>query len=131
VTDIYEPLRKSFLLRPRGRTNVERRIGSEKLRRTPLLLGQPGKGGNMAETFSTSRGTVTVNEPYYLASCDKCGWIGSSEQCGSDYWGDDSDVYCPECFASGADLGKEACAIETAAHRRKSDRAPGTGGSRQ
>lgn len=47
-------------------------------------------------------------EPYYLASCDACGWVGSSELCGTDSWGDDSDVYCPRCQASGADCGKVA-----------------------
>ncbi|GEM_PF-1889645 len=54
-----------------------------------------------------------VQEPYYLASCDKCGWFGSSELCGTDSFGDDSDVYCPRCSASGADCGKVAEKIET------------------
>lgn len=50
---------------------------------------------------------------YYLASCDGCGWIGSSEACGTDSWGDDSDVYCPACHKSGADMGAVAAtAIE-------------------
>lgn len=50
-----------------------------------------------------------VRGRFYLASCDGCGWIGSSELCGTDCgpWGD-SDVYCPECDASGADCGKVA-----------------------
>lgn len=52
-------------------------------------------------------------DPYYLASCDKCGWIGSSERCGADAFGDDSDVYCPRCFASGADCGMVADAISS------------------
>ena len=50
-------------------------------------------------------------EPYYLASCDHCGWVGSSELCGTDSFGDDSDVYCPRCHASGADYGKVAAAL--------------------
>lgn len=54
-----------------------------------------------------------VREPYYLASCDKCGWVGSSEHCGTDSFGDDSDVYCPRCHASGADCGKIATALAT------------------
>lgn len=50
-----------------------------------------------------------VRDPYYLASCDGCGWIGSSELCGTDWGGgDDTDVYCPECHARGADCGKVA-----------------------
>lgn len=49
---------------------------------------------------------VAVNAPYYPASCDKCGWQGSSEACGTDVGFDDSDVYCPSCHASGADCGK-------------------------
>ncbi len=52
-----------------------------------------------------------VREPYYLASCDRCGWVGSTEQCGTDSYGDDSDVYCPRCFTSGADCGKVAAAL--------------------
>jgi hypothetical protein len=52
-----------------------------------------------------------VKEPYYLASCDHCGWVGSSERCGTDSFGDDSDVYCPRCHASGADCGKVASAL--------------------
>lgn len=52
--------------------------------------------------------SFTYNPPYYLASCDKCGWVGSSEYCGTDKEGDDSDVYCPRCHAPGADCGKVA-----------------------
>ena len=51
---------------------------------------------------------VTVIEPFYPASCDGCGWQGSSGECGTDSWGDDSDVYCPSCSKSGADCGKAA-----------------------
>ena len=46
--------------------------------------------------------------PYYLASRDSCGWVGSSELCGTDSYGDDSDVYCPRCHSSGADCGSVA-----------------------
>lgn len=51
---------------------------------------------------------VTVIEPFYPASCDGCGWQGSSGDCGSDSWSDDSDVYCPSCSKNGADCGKAA-----------------------
>jgi hypothetical protein len=69
----------------------------------------------MADTvYDTPKGPITVKSRFYLASCDGCGWIGSSEQCGVDSGGDDSDVYCPECSKSGADLGKAAAEIETA-----------------
>lgn len=54
-----------------------------------------------------------VREPYYLASCDHCGWVGSSELCGTDSFGDDSDVYCPRCQSSGADCGKIAERLAT------------------
>ena len=53
-----------------------------------------------------------VNPKFYLASCDKCGWVGSSEECGEDDFGDDSDVYCPACHAPGADCGEVAQAAE-------------------
>ncbi len=49
-----------------------------------------------------------VEEGYYLASCDDCGWVGSSQLCGTDKGQDDSSVYCPRCHSSGADCGKVA-----------------------
>lgn len=52
--------------------------------------------------------TFMVTGRYYLASCDHCEWIGSSEDCGTDSGGDDSDVYCPKCDRPGADCGSEA-----------------------
>jgi hypothetical protein len=65
-----------------------------------------------------------VNEPYYLASCDHCGWVGSSEHCGGDSWGDDSDVYCPRCSTSGADCGKVAERIAATPRAEIGDDAP-------
>ena len=55
----------------------------------------------------------TVQEGYYLASCDACGWVGSSHLCGTDTGTDagDSDVYCPRCGQPGADCGKVAEAV--------------------
>ncbi len=55
--------------------------------------------------------SLTVTEPYYLASCDGCGWVGSSEACGTDHMGDDSDVFCPRCQRPGCDHGAVANAI--------------------
>lgn len=52
--------------------------------------------------------TFQVIDPYYPAGCDKCGWTGSSEDCGTDSGFDDSDVYCPKCHAGGADFGNAA-----------------------
>ena len=52
--------------------------------------------------------SLEFRDPYYLASCDNCGWVGSSELCGTDSFGDDSDVYCPRCQSGGADCGKVA-----------------------
>jgi len=49
-----------------------------------------------------------VRSGFYLASCDHCGWIGSSEECGEDRCADDSDVYCPKCGRPGCDMGKVA-----------------------
>ena len=73
----------------------------------------------MSETIQTPAGLITISDRYYLASCDGCGWIGSSGDCGADYWGDDSDVYCPKCFKSGADCGKVASEIEDKRRREK------------
>jgi hypothetical protein len=60
--------------------------------------------------YRTQDGRVfDVPDPYYLASCDSCGWVGSSRDCGSDSGlRDDSDVYCPVCHRAGADSGKVA-----------------------
>lgn len=61
--------------------------------------------------------TFSVNETFYLASCDRCGWVGSTETCGIDVNTDagDSNVYCPKCHAAGADCGKVAeTAVEIA-----------------
>ncbi|PTQ12926.1 hypothetical protein CLG96_01935 [Sphingomonas oleivorans] len=59
-----------------------------------------------------------VPDPYYLASCDACGWVGSSEECGTDYWGDCGDVFCPKCYSDGADCGQVA---ETAVMEPRND----------
>jgi hypothetical protein len=65
--------------------------------------------------------TFVITGRWYLASCDGCGWIGSSEHCGTDSWGDDSDVYCPKCERSGCDMGRVAatateCVVSTPSH---------------
>lgn len=61
----------------------------------------------MAE-YSGEIVSFDVKDPYYLASCDTCGWVGSSELCIQDSWVNDSDLYCPRCHTSGADCGKVA-----------------------
>lgn len=53
-------------------------------------------------------GIQVVRPPYYPASCDNCHWQGSSEKCGIDRGGDDSDVYCPVCHMRGCDHGSAA-----------------------
>lgn len=61
--------------------------------------------------------TFWTHEDFYLASCDHCGWVGSTEKCGTDVNTDagDSNIYCPKCHASGADVGKiAATAVEIA-----------------
>lgn len=55
-----------------------------------------------------SGGIYKVYAPFYPASCDNCGWQGSSEKCGVDAGGDDSDVYCPVCHLPGCDHGTAA-----------------------
>lgn len=62
---------------------------------------------------------VSVQESYYPASCDGCGWQGSSGDCGIDTGFDDSDVYCPRCCRPGADCGKAAeAAVKAPAEER-------------
>jgi hypothetical protein len=61
-----------------------------------------------AKQFAAYVGPVIsfdVTEPYYLASCDHCGWVGSTEHCSSD---EDNDVFCPRCHHSGVDCGMVA-----------------------
>ncbi|WP_395454655.1 hypothetical protein ACHMW5_13380 [Azospirillum melinis] len=42
---------------------------------------------------------VEVAARYYLCKCQKCGWTGSSEECGSSVSLDgDGDISCPECY---------------------------------
>lgn len=37
---------------------------------------------------------------FFMTRCEHCGWVGSSELCGADSFGDDSDVFCPACAKS-------------------------------
>lgn len=70
----------------------------------------------MAENIAEIAGKLTdtqkgdlLSGEWYLASCDHCGWLGPSKECGTDHGiGDDSNVYCPKCDRSGADIGKVA-----------------------
>jgi hypothetical protein len=61
-----------------------------------------------AQMIAAYRGPVVSfnvdDDRYYLASCDACGWVGSTELCPHD----EEDVICPRCFASGADCGTVA-----------------------
>lgn len=57
---------------------------------------------------------ILVGERFYLTKCRSCGWVGSSEQCGTDSFGDDSDVYCPVCFDAGCE--QEPTKEEAAEH---------------
>lgn len=57
---------------------------------------------------------IPVRKRFYLTKCPRCGWIGSSEQCGADSFGDDSDVYCPVCWAAGCE--EDPSEAETAGH---------------
>lgn len=59
-------------------------------------------------------GVFVAEHPFYLASCDCCGWYGSSDECDIDLGCDDSDVYCPECGNAGADFGKFAASCKVA-----------------
>jgi hypothetical protein len=117
---------------------------ANQLTRSPHLAAQPAPvgeddGGMTPEEvrledlkqMATYAGPIVsfeVREPYYLASCDHCGWVGSSELCGTDSFGDDSDVYCPRCSSSGADCGKVAETIASALRSKQAPTAPDDGG---
>jgi hypothetical protein len=63
------------------------------------------KPGSEFTVYTVDGVSYRVGPRYYLASCDGCGWIGSSEECGTD---EADDVFCPMCHQSGADCGKVA-----------------------
>lgn len=60
------------------------------------------------ETWRFPNGeVVNVDPDFYPASCDHCGWQGSSEDAiNSPTGGDDYEVLCPKCYRSGACGGK-------------------------
>lgn len=67
------------------------------------------KPGSELTVYSIEGKRYPVRPRYYLASCDHCGWIGSSEDCGAS---PDDDVFCPQCHEVGADCGKVALSAE-------------------
>jgi hypothetical protein len=76
-----------------------------------LVIGVDlAKPGSEFTVYTIAGTAYPVRHPYYLGSCDKCGWIGSTELCGGD-----EDVVCPECYSVGADCGKIADAASDAA----------------
>lgn len=48
-------------------------------------------------------GTLPVKDRYFLCHCEKCGWLGSSEECREsiNHMYGDGDYYCPACGANG------------------------------
>lgn len=60
-----------------------------------------------ARVIAAYTGPVVLFEvatPFYLGSCDSCGWVGSTELCPPSA----EDAICPRCFSSGVDCGKVA-----------------------
>jgi len=55
-------------------------------------------------------GTLPVKDRYFLCRCEKCGWLGSSEECREsiNHMCGDGDYYCPACGANGPDEMYEA-----------------------
>ena len=68
------------------------------------------KPGSDTTVYTINGKQYPVRHPYYLASCDKCGFIGSTELCG----GGDEDVVCPTCYSTGADCGVISAAASDA-----------------
>jgi protein gp37 len=71
-------------------------------------------------------GTPFLAPHFYMTRCEYCGWVGSSELCGADSFGDDSDVFCPSCRRSivGEDLpclDLVICGGESGPHARDND----------
>lgn len=97
-----------------SRSGVLGRLWEEVKRLRRLIPRRPIDAGYRGPVVS-----LTYRKPYYLASCDACGWVGSSEACGSDTGQDDSDVYCPRCHAPGADCGKVAAQLEHVEPKRE------------
>jgi protein gp37 len=57
-----------------------------------LPAGRPARRAGTGEPF--------IAPHFYMTRCEHCGWVGSSELCGVDSFGDDSDVYCAACNRS-------------------------------
>ena len=72
------------------------------------------KPGSEVTVYTVHGKHYAVRDGYYLASCDKCGWVGSSEDCGTD---EADDVFCPTCHAGGADCGTIALSAEVEERR--------------
>lgn len=73
------------------------------------------KPGSDLTVYSIDGKHYPVRHPYYLGSCDNCGWIGSTELCG-----EDEDVICPQCYSTGADCGDVAMAASDAERKAMS-----------
>lgn len=67
------------------------------------------KPGSEFTVYTIDGTSYRVGTSYYLASCDGCGWVGSSEECGAS---PDDDVICPKCYRTGADCGTIARGAE-------------------
>lgn len=78
-----------------------------------MAITEPYKMDDIhVHTLPDGRSWTTTAE-YYLASCDSCGWIGSSEECVLYHYADDADVGCPKCGQSGVDCGRVAGTADT------------------
>lgn len=73
----------------------------------PLLEGtaQPPAVAGAVPGAKRKIGTLPVKDRYFLCRCEKCGWIGSSEECREsiNHMYGDGDYYCPSCGANGPD----------------------------
>lgn len=76
----------------------------------PVLLDTPAAGRFVS--VEPMLGPVDfrqwlVKDRFYTAKCPRCGWIGSSEHCGSsDYWSQDG-CECPKCCTECDDFSDD------------------------
>lgn len=65
-----------------------------------IMDGPSDKGSVLRVAMQQGRlGSVPLTSRYYLAECQKCGWLGSSQECiSSPSASGDDDSPCPNCY---------------------------------
>lgn len=84
------------------------------IRATPLEFAQIASIDRQGLFPQGKLGRQALTSPYYLAECDSCGWLGSSEELrvSTNYPDSDADAACPSCGNLECDEIDTARALE-------------------